>query len=337
MQSTNPRRTVINMTYNGKQLEESVEDFSYTDVSSGEGDTISIEIENIEKEWFNGLMPKKNDKIKVKIKTYNWKVDSDNWDAVETETLDCGTFLLDDFSFKGRPLTCSIKAISTPLDTGFKATAKTKTWENVSIKEVGEEIAKRAKVQLVYDADEIKIKTLEQSDETDSECIKKLCDEYGLYIKIYNDKIVIYDPSKYDQKGASLTLKETDMESWTWETSLDGTYTGGKMEYTDAKKEKDYKAKIGNGERILSINKKADSEEDARKKITGAVNIANRGTTKMTVNMMGNTDIVATSVVEVKDMGGMSGKYFVEKVEHTVNSNGYKTKLDLQKVEQKVT
>lgn len=337
MESKNPRRAVVNITYNGEQLIDRLEDFTYTDVSSGEGDTISIKIENIDMKWINELMPKKNDKIEAKIKTYNWDVDSDNWDSVQTKTLDCGKFLLDDFDFSGRPLICSINAISTPLDTSFKATERTKTWENATIKKVAEEIAQRAKVQLIYEADEIKIKTLEQSGQTDADCIKSLCDEYGLYIKIYNDKIVIYDPSKYDEKGASLTINEKDMKSWTWETSTEGTYTGGKMEYTDAKKEKDYKAKVGSGERILSVNKKADNDEDAKKKITGAVNLANRGTTKMSVTMMGNTDIVSTSTVKIEGLGKINGKYFVEKATHTLGSNGYETKLELQKVEKKIS
>lgn len=340
MKSINPRRAVIGINYNGKNVETSLapylETFSYVDVASGEGDTISIQLDNIEKKWLNEWLPVKGDQLVAQIKTYEWDEYKDNWDKDNgMEIFKCGTFILDDFTFSGRPLICTINGISTPCNTSFKTTKRTKTWEDVTIKAVGEEFAKRAGILLVYDAEQIPIKTLEQSGQTDAECLINLCKEYGLYLKIYANKVIIYNPVKYDEQDVVMVIDEKDMKSWDWKTTTEGTYTGGKMEYTDASSEEDYTCQIGAGNRILDVSGKADSKEDARKKVIAAVNLANRGMTTMTVNMMGTFKIAASSCVEIIGLGKLNGKYFVDKVTHSVGK-GYTLQLDLSKVEEKI-
>lgn len=341
MRSINPRRVVVDINYNGENVQKSLvpylETFSYVDVSNGEGDTIAIQLDNIEKKWLNEWMPAKGDVLEAKIKTYEWESYKDNWNQDnDMKVFKCGIFILDDFEFSGRPLISTINGISTPLDSAFKITKRTKTWENVTVKAVGEEIAKRSGLSLVYDADSIQIKALEQSSQTDGECLNNLCKTYGLYLKIYANKIIIFDPFRYDEKEPVMTIDEKDMKSWSWKTTTDGTYTGGKMEYTDAKTEKDYVCKIGSGNRILDVSGKADSKEDAKKKVIAAVNLANRGITTMSITIMGTFKIVASACVRITGLGKLNGKYFVDKVTHSIGK-GYELHLELSKVENKIT
>ena len=104
---------------------------------------------------------------------------------------------MDSFSFSGWPVSGSISAISTPLDSSFTTTQRTKTWENVTIKEIGTEIAGRAGIALAWDVegDPFTIKSVEQSEQTDCEFYMNLCNTYGLAMKVYAQKIVVYDLS----------------------------------------------------------------------------------------------------------------------------------------------
>lgn len=340
MKSVNTRRTVVGITYNGKDtksLEQFLETFSYVDESNGAGDTIDIQLHNLDKRWLNEWFPKKSDNLIAQIKTYNWDVQYQNWyKENEMKIFKCGKFILDDFSFSGRPLLCSIKGISSPCNSSFKSTKRTKTWEKVTVKGIAEEVAKRAGISLHYDAESFQIKSIEQSSQTDSEFLSNLCKEYGLYMKIYVDKIVIYDPFEYDKKDTVLTIDEKDMISWSWNTTTEGTYTGGKMKYTDASNEKDYECSIGSGPRILDVSGKADSKQDAIRKVEAAVNLANRSTSTMSITMMGNFKLIASACVKITGLGKLNGKYFVDKVSHSVG-NGYEVSLEISRVQNKIT
>ena len=45
----------------------------------------------------------------------------------------CGTFIVDDFGFEGPPVRGSINGVSAPVNTNFKETPNTKTWESASV------------------------------------------------------------------------------------------------------------------------------------------------------------------------------------------------------------
>ena len=69
------------------------------------------------------------------------------------------------------------------LDSSFTTTQRTKTWENVTIKEIGTEIAGRAGIALAWDVegDPFTIKSVEQSEQTDCEFYMNLCNTCLLY------------------------------------------------------------------------------------------------------------------------------------------------------------
>lgn len=327
-----PRKASLAVSYRGSAFDAKiaahVSAFQYVDAASGQSDSISLTIENIDKKWLNEWMPVKGDKIKATIKTKNWNKEK------ETINFKCGTFVIDEVTFSGRPLLCNISALSAPADGGFKAEAKSRQWQDTTLKKIAEQAAAEGKLTLVYEADDIKIKKLEQSNESDSSFIKKLCDDYGLLMKIYNSKLVILDEKKYEKKDPVAAIHEKDMLSWTYNTTIDGTYTGCELSYTNADG-KTTKANVGTSERLLRITSsvKAYDKKDAELKAAAALNRANNQMYTMSVSILANTAIIATSTVRIKGLGKANGKYYVEKVTH--NLNGYIMKLQLRKVTEK--
>ena len=77
----------------------------------------------------------------------------------------------------------------------------------MTIKEIGTEIAGRAGIALAWDVegDPFTIKSVEQSEQTDCEFYMNLCNTYGLAMKVYAQKIVVYDREAYKKKGAAAT------------------------------------------------------------------------------------------------------------------------------------
>lgn len=312
----------------GEKIAEQATGFSYTDVASGQSDSVSITLSDIGKEWLGNIMPKRGASLGAKLVLANWNQEE------RTDIFNCGTFILDDISFSGRPLSCVLGGVSVPAMDDFKSLPRTKTWEKTTIQDIAAEIAKRAGVSLHYDAGTIQIAELEQTKQTDSAFLYSLCDKYGLAMKVYNHKIVIFDIVAYEGKAAVLDLKEEDMLSWSYNTTIEGTYTGVNLNYTDPDDDDDktISVTIGSSGRMYSMDSQASSQYDAELQATAKVNAANRKIETMEVTIRANIKLVASHCVQIKGLGKADGKYYIDKIKHSVGS-GYKMQLSLHKVQ----
>lgn len=327
------RRCELEISYNGKNVTADLKDkntsFSYSDEASGSADSISLKVADIFKQWITSWMPYKGDSIDAKLKVYDWAFEGDN------REIDCGNFIVDEISFSGFPISLSINAVSSPADTAFNSTARTQIWENITINQIAEKIAERSSLELQFDAQDIEIKSQEQSNATDCSFLTSLCESYGLFVKVYSRKLVIYDRENYKAKDVVGIIPVEDMGSMSWNTELAGTYTGGQIAYTDPKTKKDINFSIGSEPRIYKANEKAGSKAEAEQKLKAAINKANHDMTTMSCKTIGNPTFVATQNVSVTGLGNLSGKYYINSVKHNAGSSGYTTQYDLSLVESK--
>jgi hypothetical protein len=326
------RSAAVDLTWNGAAVKSKMAgqdtEITYTDPASGEADSLDIAIHDRGRQWTVAWMPLAGDTLEATIRIYDWDQEGDN------RALPCGFFILDNFEFSGWPITGTISAVSVPADGAFRETERTKTWVNVTIPEIGKEIAGRAGISLVWDVDEadFTLQSIEQSGETDCDFYASLCDTYGYAMKVYAQKIVVFGREAYKKKDPVLTIRETDIESWSWKKTLAGTYTGGEYTYTDPSTEEEIKATVGAGKRILKQSGKADSAADAERKIKAAVDKANHSATTLSMTITGNAALVASQCVTVVGLGRLSGKYYIDSIAHHVGK-GYTMDLELSLVE----
>ena len=307
------------------------EGFTYTDPASGESDTISITLMNIDMRWANRWMPKKGDKLTAKIIEKSWD------QAGKKKVFNCGKFCLDDLSFSGPELICTIGGVSVPESNAFRSTARSKTWKKATLKEIASEIAKKYHMKLQYTGGTVKLGTTEQSNETDSSFLRKTCEDYGMAIKIYCGKIVIYDKGIFEAKKPVVTLKKADLQDWSYNTTLVGTYTGAQIKYTSGKDDKEIKCVVGGGKRILNINEKVESLQEARLKAFAKLNAENEKAVTMNVTIMANNRIAAGSTVKITGLCHLSGKYFVDKATHNIGPDeAYTMSLELHRCQKRI-
>ena len=324
------RQVFANIVYNGEDISLSLQSrtgsFTYVDPDSGESDSCTLTVHDPDDKWLNGMFPNKGDRITAQIGVMDWRMQGDN------RLLDCGTFVIDDPSFSFPPMQVAFKGVSQPADTDFTERKRTQTWENVTVQNMAQEIAGRYSLALQYTADAVQIDSLEQSDTADSAFLKATCEKYGLGLKIYANRLVIFDKQKYKDKPAVLTIDKGEMNSGNFDDTLAGTYTGGTMKYKDPKTGKDREANVGTDKRLLYVNGKADSEADAEKQIKAAVNKANEDATRLSIRIPGNPDLCSTQCVNITGLGKANGKYYIRKATHTLGSK-YETTLDMFKVQ----
>ena len=325
--STSVRRVGNSNPGLGDLIGKSATAFAYTDVASGQSDSVSVTMYDIDKGWLGSRKPKKGAEFGAKVLINNWEREN------TSKTFDCGNFILDDVSFSGRPLTCVLGAVSVPANDDFKSLPKTVTWEKTTIQDIASKAAQAAGVTLVYDAPTIQIDEIEQNNETDSAFLYSLCEKYGLGMKVYNHKIVIFDIVKYEEKGEVAALPESGSLSWSVNETIDGTYTGVNLNYTNPDIDDPINVTMGSSGRMYAMNVQANSQYDAELQAAAKANEANRKIQTMSITVMGNPNIVATQCVRVSGFGSYDDKYYVDNVKHSMGSSGYKTQITLHKVQ----
>lgn len=326
------RRAEIEITYEGKDIttpvNKYIKNFTYEDIASGESDRISITMHDISRQWMDSWMPNKGDRMSGYLILHNW--DADN----ASDRLYCGEFELDEMSFSGRPLSCELGAVSIPRDEPFNTQLRSKTWENISIRQIAEEISGRAGIELYYEAEDIVIEILEQNEETDCKFLYSICEDYGLAMKVYANKIIIFDEEIYENRPSVCTVDELEMDNWKYNSTMAGTYTGANVRFTDPNNEEEYMVVIGGGSRILEINENADSIADAERKGIAKLNNENKKAVTFSTTMKTNIKILAGTCVDITGFGSkINGKYYVDKAKTNKSGSGAcQTQLTMHRV-----
>lgn len=314
------RRAAIDVDYEHvnitDSIEGSLETFSYTDVASGEADTVSLSIQDREHKWMGSWAPQKGDHISASAMFHDWLRDGDDWE------LYCGSFEVDDITMSGPPSSCTISAVSIPRSEAFNEEERTKNWEEITVKEIASEIAGRAGISLYYEAEEIPVRSVEQDKQTDCKFLYSVCEKYGLAMKIFAEKIVIFNEAVYEESAPVTELKYSDFVRYSYKSTQEGTYTGAKIAYSDPGTGEDHIVTVGGGNRIKEINEEADNASDAQKKAVAALNNANKGDTTLSATVMARRELIASRCIRISECGTMDGVYYLDKVVTRIGGNG---------------
>lgn len=321
------RRYQVEMTYNGVEATAEIggdlTSFTYTDAVE-ESDSITLNLRDPYGKWVRAWSPRKGDLLRPRLRLLNWET--------EISELSCGEHLVDTFRLSGPPGKLELKGVSIPADTPFQNTKRSKTWEAVTIRQIETEIANRYGMEAIYDGDEILIQKMEQNQTPDSSFLKTLCQKYGMGLKIFNRRLIAFSYEAYERKAPCgiLTPFVPGLE-WTYQGTIQGTYTGAKVSYTDPKKKTTVEITVGKEGRLYNASEKAESLADAERIGRNAVLMANRKETTMSVKLAPDFRYVSGNMIRLTEFGIPDGDYLIEKVIHSVSGTDYRMQLALSR------
>lgn len=322
------RSKSINLIYNWdkafQDMKYFISNISYVDDIDKLDDIEFSLIDEKRKKWFNLPKIKKGNSIDVEITLKNWRYENDN------QKIKLGKFYIDSFELK--PPLVIFKGLSFPVDSDFKHKKRNEVIKKTTLKEVAGKIAKRYGVKLVYNAPAIVLLNTERKNQTDSEFLLSLCKEYGMKIKLYSKKLIIFDIQEYYKRKPTCTLKGIDLApNWKYKETTQGVYTACEYEFTSDKK-KNIKVKIGKGNRCLYIAGKANNAEDAKRKALSQVIEANLKAYSLMFSTLANKRIFAGATIKIKGLGLPDGKWLVKRVTHNLGSEAYTYNVECVKV-----
>lgn len=207
--------------------------FSYDDKETNEADEISLTLKDPTGKWSAQWKPDGGEVVKAWI--------AQGTTAKRDARLYCGKFFVDSLRVSGSPRVFEMRAVSVPLNRPIRKVLKTRAWEKSDLNAIASKIASEAGVKLLFDSQGNPIyDRQDQSKESDLKFLSRLCEESGLSLKLTDDQIVIFDQASYENKPSAktLTLGESNILSWDFESQQSETYKSCIVQYRDPKQKK---------------------------------------------------------------------------------------------------
>lgn len=176
-------------------------------------------------------------------------------------------------------------------------------------------------------------------------------------MKCYKTGFVLYSEEAYESRGAYNFYGEYPKSSragsnagfmdWTtheiqpdynWTTSLQGFYTGAEIRYKNPKKKDEtITVKVGTEEKVLYLNEQVKDQSEAERVAKARLNAQNRNATTITFKpTVFDYGLFATYNIEIKNCGMCDGKYFVDRVDVSLDAGGLTQNVTARKIIQRV-
>lgn len=352
------RRAWLQVTYNSKDISEALAQYlisaSYTDNLSGQVDDISLTLEDKAGLWQSDWMPVKGATLDIILCTYNWQ---GLYDGEFDTTL--GTFEVDEIEMSSAPDVVNIKAVAISIgdDSTLRSTMRSKTWENISVRKVANDIAWENGLKLFWDCDDNpNIDKLEQNDESDLSVLQKVCDDAGFALKITTDTIIVFDEAKYEQAEPVIEIyhpgptnvmdvAEADgtptperifhSTGYSFKTKIRDVYKKCHIKYTNDQDKSVIESTFtdpnkSNGA-TLEIHQQVTSQAEADRLAKKKLREKNRDECTGSYSLDGCQFLCAGETIEMIGFGVFSGRYIVTQAKHDISGSGYVTSIDVRR------
>ena len=313
------------LEYNNKNITKDVSDYvvsiDYTDYEHGQSDEISITFEDSEGLWNGAWIPTKGDALRLFIGYAGEKM------------LNCGIFEIDEIEYETPPDTLTVKAIATGIKKAFRQ-ANSVGYENKTLQQIANEVAKRHELNLVGNIENIKVERVTQNQEHDLTFLKRLAEQYGYIFKIAEGNLVFYKTEKLINAESAQIIYKSEVTNARFVEKTSHVYKSVSVAYRNPKTGKDVTATAKNEKCVkgdtLKLSVRAENKQQALIMAKSTLQKGNY-TIEGSMSMMGNPYLIAGLNVETKDFGYFSGKYHITEAHHRIDKMmGYSTSVEVK-------
>lgn len=272
--------------------------------------------------------------VKVTLVQKNWN------DTGKNAVLDCGTFEIDSVDLSGPPLKTTLKSTSIPYTSTLRMMKKSRNWEKISLKAITQQIANEAGLKMLYESsDNPEYDKKEQVQQSDIRFLQDLCHAEGKALKVTKLSIVIFDKQEYDGKPAvkTITYGSSDILSFRMATKLtDAAYTSCHVSYTNTDKKQTIEytytpdSTVGTGQ-VLEVNERVANTQEAMRLAKKRLREKNAQEFTASFKMVGDVQLVAGIVVQLRGFQEFDKKYRVKSAKHSL-TGGYTTDIELVQI-----
>jgi uncharacterized protein len=311
------RVPLIQIVVNGKDKTQNIlkdlSSLTVTDYANNNSDQLDIEVSGQYKR------PKSSDEIKVYL-------------GYETLQL-IGVFKVTETKKSFKKL--QITATGVDFKNNFKVKRNT-TYSNVKIVDIVKQIAAKYDLKVKCDFDDLYIKSVAQTNESDMSFLNRLADEYNAIFNLKNETLYFVKKVKNDKKNELLPRYEIDVNECLDEVLITYSektfYNSVKVSWHDTKENKRKEIVIPKdaAEPILIYKGNFTSEDEAKAKAKAKLEKANAGIVSGTLSHEGEV-IYAGGILKLLNVSEDDFEYNIKSVRHSfTKAGGWSISLDFE-------
>ena len=216
--------------------------------------------------------------------------------------------------------------------TGELKKKRNRSFENMSIAAIVQEIAGSYGLGIKCDFDDLYLQHTAQTNESDLNLLNRLAKDYNAIFSIKNNTLVFKKRIKGETRADDLPLfevEESECERWEIKHSNRTMYRSCRAIWHDTKENKIKKIVSGAGKPELVLKGSFRTEAEAKSKADAKLQTANRGTVTGNITIRGQ-DIRAGGVLKLNGFGSDDGEYTIKSVLHTLDETGYKVLVEFE-------
>lgn len=340
-------RVTASVLYNNKDISAELslylKGLNYTDNFSGEADTLDLTLEDRQGLWENAWAPDKGATLQATLNTLNWEGLYSG-----SNSLKLGMYEIDELTSSGSPSEVQIRAVSVPDNNTLRGTERSRSWEKAELKTIANDVASGAGMELTFDTeDNPTLERVEQTEQSDLSFLLALTKDRGLALKITENKVVIFDESKYEQEAPKITIIKpgtffsdgaginvTRVLSYSLRNRQRDIYKSCHVKYQKGKTKEAIEATFDDPDKkkgkTLEVKEQVESVADAQRLAKKRLREKNKDEWTGSLTVVGNLNLVAAVTVKLQGFGVYDGNYIITRATHSIGS-GYTTTIEVRR------
>ncbi|MWQ31187.1 hypothetical protein F9860_08130 [Glaesserella parasuis] len=310
---------------------------TYTDYLSDQSDELQVTFEDIEQKWIGSWFPTQGDELKLPL------------GYLGESLVNLGSFELDEIDWskvKGSGSVVTLRALATGISKSNR-TLKPKAYENTTLAEIVQKVAKNLKLDVTGTVANIPIKRVTQYQERDVEFLTRLAHEYHHSFKIVGKTLVFTTMESLENRPPVTVLDFSQVLSLRLRDRIkdavqkveavglnaDSKKTVKSEKSSKPKRPTKKQSKASNAD-TLKIVTRGESQEQIKARADAALAEQNDDQQAGNIQVIGNPKLVAGNTVLLTGFGMFSGKYLIKSARHSyTKSQGYVTDLGVRMLE----
>ncbi|BCH63676.1 hypothetical protein RvVAT039_08920 [Agrobacterium vitis] len=324
-------RPYFSLIYQGvdisSELDPETTSITYTDNHHGKVDEIDVAVQDKDGRWKGSWKPEPGDKMTLTI-----------FDGLGG-MLPCGDFEMDEPEAEGDRGgdKMTIRGLAAPISKPLR-TAKTRAFEKQTLRAIVSKVAQENGLTLEGEIESMNFERVTQRRERDLEFLTRLAEDTGHYFTVRGKRAIFTSIKSVDGRAAALTISLTQIGTtltrYRLKEQTAETYSKAKVKHMhDRDKElideEEEDSNVKTGDTLNITGERVESPTHAKAMARSRMHFKNRKRRSGSISLVGDVRALAGVVVDMADFGKYSGRYLIDRSNHSMSRSGYTTDAEL--------
>lgn len=297
---------------------------AYADFDHGKSDEVELRLHDRAHLWKGVWRPAKGDAMELRI---GWAGGA---------LLPCGKFEVDEISWEGPPDLVSIRGLAAPISADLR-TERTRAFENKTLRQIAGQIAVEHGLTLEGEIEGGPMARVTQYVERDLEFLRRLAGEYDHVFSIRDKALYFAKAGDLERQAPAASVSRGEMGRFSFHDASRQTYRACTLSYHDPETSRlirvTVEAEGATSGDVLEVKARVESEAQAKVRAAAELKRANARALTGRISLRGDPRLMAGVVVDITDLGILSGRYLIESSRHRIERrSGYATEVELRHV-----